>query len=263
MQTTAGPPAVTLVANTMLLTSPTPMMGNVPTNAMDGPMSSVRCPPDLPQPPVSTPSAADHPARSTPTTPNVPIFPQDARDVTMSAPREMETRTSWTTGSTVQEGTHPEASQHLQDSSRGPHPPKSVTTSVTQMEAALPPMLDHQDLVNMLEAVFLTTLVGAVLEHLMNARIVTKYFLVLQKKSKSQCLIQEHQETKPPGIVITNATHLEPRATEAVPCATLDPTDLVKPLEAASQTHSEAAALELPVNARIAIKQSFVNLTDL
>ena len=60
-------------------------------------MRSVRCPPDMPQPPASTPSAADHPARSTPTTPNVPIFPQDARDVTMFAPREMETRTSWTT----------------------------------------------------------------------------------------------------------------------------------------------------------------------
>ena len=63
--------------------------------------------------------------------------------------------------------------------------------------------------------------------------------------------------------MITNATHLEPRATEAALCATLDPTGLVKPLEAASQTHLEAAALELPVNVRIAIKQSFVNLTDL
>ena len=60
--------------------------------------------------------------------------------------------------------------------------------------------------------------------------------------------------------MITNATHLEPRVTEAAPCATLDPTGLAKPLEAASQTHLEAAALELPVNARIAIKQFSVNL---
>ena len=157
-------------------------------------MSSVGCPAVGPPPPASTPSPADHPARSTPTTQHVPMFPQDARDVTMSAPAEMETRTSWTTGPTVQDVIHPEASQHLQDSSRVPHPLKSVTTSVSQMEAALRPMLDHQDLVNMLEAVFLMTLVEAVLEHLMNVRIVTKYSLVLQKKSKSQSLIQDRQE---------------------------------------------------------------------
>ena len=75
------------------------------------------------------------------------------------------------------------------------------------MEAALPPMLDHQGLVNILEAVFLMTLVGAVLEHLMNVRIVTKYSLVLQKKSKSQRLIQDRQEVDkffPKNYLFTN-----------------------------------------------------------
>ena len=95
------------------------------------------------------------------------MFPQDARDVMMSAPAEMATRTSWTTES------GPEARGHLQPST-DPHPPNCVTTSASQVEAALPPMLDHPDLVNTLEAVFLMNLVEAVLEHLMNVKIVTK-----------------------------------------------------------------------------------------
>ena len=41
------------------------------------------------------------------------------------------------------------------------------------MEAALPPMLDHPDLVNTLEVVFLLSLVEAVLERQMNVEIVT------------------------------------------------------------------------------------------
>ena len=70
----------------------------------------------------------------------------------------------------------------------------SVTTSARQMEAALPPMLDHPDLVNTLEAVFLMNLVEAVLEHLMNVKIVTKCCLALQTKSKNQLLIRDTPE---------------------------------------------------------------------
>ena len=70
----------------------------------------------------------------------------------------------------------------------------SVTTSARQMEAALPPMLDHPDLVKSLEAVFQMTLVEAVLEHQMNVKIVTKCCLVLKKKSKYQLLILDIQE---------------------------------------------------------------------
>ena len=55
-------------------------------------------------------------------------------------------------------------------------------------------MLDHPDLVNTLEAVFLMTLVEAVLEHQMNVKIATKCCLVLQMKSKSQLLIRDTQE---------------------------------------------------------------------
>ena len=62
------------------------------------------------------------------------------------------------------------------------------------MEAALPPMLDHPDLASILEAVFLMTLVEAVLEHQMNVKIATKCCLVLQKKSKNQLLILDTQE---------------------------------------------------------------------
>ena len=119
------------------------------------------------------------------------MFPQDARDVTMSAPAEMA-RTSWTT-----EQTGKEVSDHPQHST-DPHPPKCVTTSASQMEAALPPMLDHPDLASILEAVFLMTLVEAVLEHQMNVKIVTKCCLVLQMKSKSQLLIRDTQEVYSP-----------------------------------------------------------------
>ena len=55
-------------------------------------------------------------------------------------------------------------------------------------------MLDHPDLVNTLEAVFLMNLVEAVLEHQMNVKIVTKCCLVLQKKSKNLLLIRDPQE---------------------------------------------------------------------
>merc|ERR1712172_179294 len=59
--------------------------------------SSARCPQGGALLPASIPSREEDPPRSTPTTPNVPMFPQDARDVMMSAPKEMENRISWTT----------------------------------------------------------------------------------------------------------------------------------------------------------------------
>lgn len=80
--------------------------GNVPTIVMDGLTSSVRCPAGGAPLPASTPSPAEDLARSSPTTPNVPMFRQDARGVMMSAPDEMEKRISWTTdqAAVVQEG---------------------------------------------------------------------------------------------------------------------------------------------------------------
>ena len=73
----------------------------------------------------------------------------------------------------------------------------SVTTSASQMEAALSPMLDLLDVVTLVEAVFPMPLVEAVLEHLMNVKIVTKCCLVLQTKSKNQLLIRDTQEVSP------------------------------------------------------------------
>ena len=84
-----------------------PVGGHAPTIVMAGPMSSARWRPGLGPPPASIPSADL--ARSTPTTRNVPMFPQDARDVMMSAPAEMAKRTSWTTEWTVSR-----PSSHLQ-----------------------------------------------------------------------------------------------------------------------------------------------------
>ena len=55
-------------------------------------------------------------------------------------------------------------------------------------------MLDHPDLVNILEAVFLMSLVEAVLERQMNVEIATKCCLVLQMRSKNQLLIRDKQE---------------------------------------------------------------------
>jgi len=71
--------------------------GNVPTIVMDGLTSSVRCPAGGAPLPASTPFPAEDPVRSSPTTPNVPMFRQDARGVMMSAPGEMEKMASWTT----------------------------------------------------------------------------------------------------------------------------------------------------------------------
>ena len=68
-----------------------------PTTVMDGLTSNVRWLADGAPLHASIPSPAEDPARSTPTTPSVPMFPQDARDVMMSAPKEMENRISWTT----------------------------------------------------------------------------------------------------------------------------------------------------------------------
>ena len=166
-----------------------PVGGHAPTIVMAGPVSSARWRPGLGPPLASIPSADL--ARSTPTTQNVPMFPQDVRDVMMSAPAEME-RTSLTTewGKEV-------TSRHsspLQEANTDPHPPKCVTTNVSQMEAALPPMLDLPEVVELLEAVLLMTLVEAVLEHQMNVKIATKCCLVLQKKSKNQLLILDTQE---------------------------------------------------------------------
>ena len=55
-------------------------------------------------------------------------------------------------------------------------------------------MLDLPEVVELLEAVLLMTLVEAVLEHQMNVKIATKCCLVLQKKSKNQLLILDTQE---------------------------------------------------------------------
>ena len=55
-------------------------------------------------------------------------------------------------------------------------------------------MLDHQDLVKVLEAAFLMILVVAAQEHQMNVKTVIKFFLVLQKRRKNQFLIQDNQE---------------------------------------------------------------------
>lgn len=71
--------------------------GNVPMIVMDGLTSSVRCPAGGAPQPASIPSPAEDPARSSPTTPNVPMFRQDARGVMMSAPVEMGKMISWTT----------------------------------------------------------------------------------------------------------------------------------------------------------------------
>ena len=71
--------------------------GNAPTIVMDGLTRNARCPAGGASLPASVPSPAEDPARSTPTTPSVPMFPQDARDVMMSAPKEMVNRISWTT----------------------------------------------------------------------------------------------------------------------------------------------------------------------
>ena len=70
---------------------------NAPTTVMDGLTRNVRCLAGGASLPASIPSPAEDPARSTPITPNVPMFPLDARDVMMSAPKEMENRISWTT----------------------------------------------------------------------------------------------------------------------------------------------------------------------
>ena len=68
-----------------------------PTIVMAGLTSIVRCPQGGAPLPASIPSPAEDPARSTPITPSVPMFPQDARDAMMSAPEEMVTGISWTT----------------------------------------------------------------------------------------------------------------------------------------------------------------------
>ena len=64
---------------------------------MDGLTSSVRCPAGGAPLPASTPFPAEDPVRSSPTTPNVPMFRQGVRGVMMSAPGEMEKMASWTT----------------------------------------------------------------------------------------------------------------------------------------------------------------------
>ena len=70
---------------------------DAPTIVMDGLTASVRCPPGGAPLPASIPSPEEDPPRSSPIIPTVPMFPQDARDVMMSAPKEMENRISWTT----------------------------------------------------------------------------------------------------------------------------------------------------------------------
>ena len=52
-----------------------------------------------------------------------------------------------------------------------------MTTSATQMEAALSPTLDHPEMENNLEAV---GPIMCVLEHQMNVKIATKWCFVLQ-----------------------------------------------------------------------------------
>ena len=64
---------------------------------MVGLTASVRCPAGGAPLPASILSLAEDQTRSTPTTPTVPMFPLDARDVMMSAPKEMENKISWTT----------------------------------------------------------------------------------------------------------------------------------------------------------------------
>merc|ERR1711894_657037 len=84
-------------------------------------MNNVRWRAGLPPPPASIPSPASHPARSTPTTRNVPMFPQDARDVMMSAPAEMTKRTSWITKRTVHQEVVSRHHSHLQQANTDPH----------------------------------------------------------------------------------------------------------------------------------------------
>ena len=152
-------------------------------------MNSVRCPVEEHLPPASIPTQADHPVRSSPTIPNVPMFLQDARDAMMFARVEMATKTNWTTLPIVLGTNH-----HPLEPPQDHHHLKCVTTSVTRMEVALWPMLDHQDLVKVLEAAFLMILVVAAQEHQMNVKTVIKFFLVLQKRRKNQFLIQDNQE---------------------------------------------------------------------
>ena len=153
---------------------------------MAGLMSNVGCPAGSDPQPASIPTRTQKAARSTPTTPHVPMFPQDARDAMMSAPEEMETRISWTTECSIQE-----VKDHLRvlgDRRR------CVTISASQMEAALSHTSDHQDLVGSREAAFLMNLEGAVLEHQMNVINATKRSPVLRKKKRNQILIPDIQE---------------------------------------------------------------------
>ena len=117
------------------------------------------------------------------------MFHQDARDAMMSAPDEMETRISWTTGRIINyQLSTVTISHHLPEGRRDHHPPtvRCVTISASQMEAVLQHTSDDQDLVNIKEAASLMSLAEAVLEHQMNVIIATKYSLVLRKKNRNQ-----------------------------------------------------------------------------
>ena len=124
------------------------------------------------------------------------MFHQDAGDAMMSAPDEMETKISWTTGRII----HHQLStitinHHLPEDRRGHHPPtvRCVTISASQMEVALQHTSDDQDLVSIKEAASLMTLAEAVPEHQMSVVIATRYSLVLRKKKRNQLLIPDIQ----------------------------------------------------------------------
>ena len=70
---------------------------DAPMIVMGGLTSNAVCPAGGASLPASNPSPEEDPARSSPTTPTVRMFPQDARDVMMSAPKEMENGIGWTT----------------------------------------------------------------------------------------------------------------------------------------------------------------------
>ena len=76
-------------------------------------------------------------------------------------------------------------------------------------------------------------------------------------------LTNQFVQTKQPGTVTTNAAQMEPKATEAALWGTLDPTDLDKPLEAASLTHLEVDALEPLKNVGTAIGSCFADETHI
>jgi len=221
MVTAPGPIVVTLSDSIIWLISLIVAVTNAPTIVMAGLMSSAGCQAGSAPLPASIPTPIHGTAKSSPTTPHVPMFHQDARDVMMSAPEEMVTRISWTTEWNIQEDKQhlPEdlTKKHLQGGHRGHPPPttRCVTISASQMEAAMSHTSDHQDRVNIREAAFLMTLAEAALEHQMNVIIATKCSLVLQKKRRNQPLTPDIQETKEPGTVTTNVTQMGPKAIEA------------------------------------------------